>query len=93
MNDCAEVRTSLGVYVVGAIEPAERARLESHLEGCPACRDELAGLAGLPALLGRVDQEQLAQVAGPPPDLLDSLPPPRSPRARCCWPGAWSEGW
>ncbi|XVQ11651.1 anti-sigma factor family protein [Spirillospora sp. CA-255316] len=73
MNGCAEVRTLLGVYVVGAIEPAERARLESHLESCPACRDELAGLAGLPALLGRVNQAQITQVAGPPPELLDSL--------------------
>jgi hypothetical protein len=73
VNDCAEVRTSLGVYVVGAIEPAERAKLESHLESCPACRDELAGLAGLPALLGRVNQAQITQVAGPPPELLDSL--------------------
>ncbi|MFC5746021.1 zf-HC2 domain-containing protein [Actinomadura rugatobispora] len=73
MNGCAEVRTSLGVYVLGAIEPAERARLESHLESCPACRDELAGLAGLPALLGRVNQAQITQVTGPPPELLDSL--------------------
>ncbi|GAA2427106.1 hypothetical protein GCM10010191_44870 [Actinomadura vinacea] len=73
MNDCAEVRASLGVYVVGAIDPADRARLEAHLDGCPACRDELAGLAGLPALLGRVNQAQLTQVAGPPPELLDSL--------------------
>ncbi|MFC6880113.1 MULTISPECIES: anti-sigma factor family protein [Actinomadura] len=73
MNDCAEARISLGAYVLGALEPAERARLEAHLEACPACRDELAGLAGLPAMLGRVDEAQLAQVAGPEPELLEGL--------------------
>ncbi|GAA2168809.1 anti-sigma factor family protein [Actinomadura napierensis] len=79
MNECADVRTSLGVYVVGAIDPAERGQVDAHLEGCPACRDELAGLAGLPALLGRVEESQLEQVVrrgeaeGPGPELLDGL--------------------
>ncbi|GAA4328075.1 hypothetical protein GCM10023178_40840 [Actinomadura luteofluorescens] len=54
MTDCTEARTALGSYVLGALDPGERSRLEAHLEGCPACRDELAGMAGLPALLGRV---------------------------------------
>jgi len=49
--DCQEARVSLGVYVLGAIDPAERALVDSHLATCRDCRDELAGLAGLPALL------------------------------------------
>ncbi|NYD47302.1 anti-sigma factor RsiW [Actinomadura luteofluorescens] len=73
MTDCTEARTALGSYVLGALDPGERSRLEAHLEGCPACRDELAGMAGLPALLGRVDEAQLERVAGPPPELLDEL--------------------
>ncbi|MFD0691587.1 anti-sigma factor family protein [Actinomadura fibrosa] len=73
MNDCTEVRTSLGVYVLGAIESGERSQVEAHLEDCRSCRDELAGLAGMPALLGRVDEAQLDQMAGPPPELLDGL--------------------
>ncbi|MFG2006559.1 anti-sigma factor family protein [Spirillospora sp. NPDC048911] len=73
MTGCGELRGSLGVYVLGAIDPAERNQLETHLEACPSCRDELAGLAGLPALLGRVTESQIAQVAGPPEELLDSL--------------------
>ncbi|MEV4252687.1 zf-HC2 domain-containing protein, partial [Spirillospora sp. NPDC049652] len=59
MTDCGEVRTALGVYVLGAIDPPERARVDGHLTSCPACRDELAALAGLPALLGRVDPGQI----------------------------------
>jgi hypothetical protein len=67
------VRTALGVYVLGAIEPAGRSEVEAHLAACPACRDELAALAGLPALLGRVSEPQIEHVAGPPSELLDSL--------------------
>jgi hypothetical protein len=73
MTDCTEARTALGSYVLGALDPGERSRLEAHLEECPACRDELAGMAGLPAMLGRVDEAQLERVAGPPPELLDGL--------------------
>ena len=66
--DCSEARLSLGVYVLGAIDPAERALVDSHLAGCRECRDELAGLAGLPALLARVGTEEalaLAATDGP----------------------------
>ena len=73
MNECAEARMTLGVYVLGAIDPAERSQVEAHLDSCPSCRDELASLAGLPALLGRVDEAQIRQVAGPPPELLETL--------------------
>jgi hypothetical protein len=61
--ECPEVRISLGVYVLGAIDPAERAQVESHLVTCRECRDELAGLAGLPALLARVSAEEAAALA------------------------------
>ncbi|MBO2454291.1 zf-HC2 domain-containing protein [Actinomadura barringtoniae] len=73
MTTCAELKNTLGVYVLGAIDPTERGRLETHLASCPACRDELAGLAGMPALLGRVEEGQIDQLAGPPDELLDSL--------------------
>jgi predicted anti-sigma-YlaC factor YlaD len=61
---CTQVRNSLGVYVVGAIDPAERAGIERHVAECTGCRDEVAGLAGLPALLGRVTEDQIDEVAG-----------------------------
>jgi Putative zinc-finger len=63
MVDCLRIRQSLGVYVVGAIDPAERSVVDAHLAACPDCREELAGLAGLPALLGRVPIEEAEQMA------------------------------
>ncbi len=80
LTDCSDVRHSLGVYVVGAIDPAERSIVDAHLSHCLDCREELAGLAGLPALLGRVpleDAERLAlgeeTLEEAPAELLDAL--------------------
>jgi hypothetical protein len=80
MTSCLHVRQSLGVYVVGAIDPAERTVVDLHLAGCPDCREELAGLAGLPALLGRVPIEEAEQIAGFRPDrTLPGVPPAAGP--------------
>jgi anti-sigma factor RsiW len=69
--DCTDTRQALGVYVLGAIEPAERSLVDRHLSGCRECRDELAGLAGLPALLSRVSADEVGRIsredAGPVP--------------------------
>lgn len=79
---CRSIRQLLGVYVVGAIDPAERSVVDEHLMQCPACRDELAGLAGLPAMLSRVPLAEAERIAAgttlpenepPPVDLLNSL--------------------
>jgi anti-sigma factor RsiW len=42
--------------VLGALSPRERHRFERHLRGCPACREEVVGLAGLPGLLARLTE-------------------------------------
>ena len=60
--DCTDARPSLGVYVLGAIDPAERALVDAHLATCRECRDELAGLAGLPALLARVNPDEISRI-------------------------------
>jgi Putative zinc-finger len=62
MRDCTDARPSLGVYVLGAIDPAERALVDAHLVTCRDCRDELAGLAGLPALLARVNPDEVSRI-------------------------------
>ena len=57
----AELRRALGAYALGALEPAERSEVEDHLEGCQACRDELASLAALPGLLARLSEDEVSQ--------------------------------
>ena len=71
---------SLGVYVLGAADTAERQRLEAHLPTCLACRAELTRLAPLPGLL-----------AGIPESMRDTA---RSPSRQAWSPGrpAWSPG-
>lgn len=59
-------RLSLGAYVLGALDPVERASVDAHLSECAACRDELTGLAAMPGLLSRVRVE----------DVLDPNPAP-----------------
>ncbi len=56
-----ELRLSLGSYVLGSLEPANRAALDAHLPGCPACREELASYAALPALMSRLSIDQVRQ--------------------------------
>ncbi len=80
---CRQFRELLGVYVLGAIEPAERSLVDAHLAGCLDCREELAGLAALPSLLHRVDPADAERIAAAvtshgdpaqsPPDLLPRL--------------------
>jgi len=82
--ECTDTRQALGVYVLGAIDPAERSQVDKHVTGCRECRDELAGLAGLPALLSRVSADEIGRIsredaeplpadAAPPEDFVESL--------------------
>jgi anti-sigma-K factor RskA len=80
---CRNVRQALGVYVVGAIDPAERMLVDLHVATCAECREELAGLAALPALLALVpahdaerlmaESTELREFEEPPAELLASL--------------------
>ena len=74
MKDHDELRRSLGSYLVGALDPAERAAVDLHLGTCPACRDELASYAGLPGLMSRVSLQELqSEALLPPPSLLPAV--------------------
>jgi Putative zinc-finger len=52
-RECREVELSLGVLVLGALEPADRPAVEEHLAQCARCTAILAELAPLPGLLHR----------------------------------------
>ncbi|HEU5469010.1 MAG TPA: zf-HC2 domain-containing protein [Actinophytocola sp.] len=65
--------STLGVYLLGALEPEERSQFEAHLSGCDVCRSELVRLAPLPGLLNQVtlaDFEDAGELARP----VDVLP-------------------
>ncbi|MGM1063775.1 anti-sigma factor family protein [Saccharothrix sp. Mg75] len=73
---CTET-VALGAYLLGSLDPAERAWFERHAHGCAACRREVVRLAPLPGLLGQVrlsDLELPFDDPGPGPDLWP-LPP------------------
>lgn len=69
-----DLQRSLGSYVFGSLDPSERTAVERHLATCAPCRQELASLAGLPGLLGRVTlQEATDSDLLPPPSLLPRM--------------------
>jgi hypothetical protein len=88
---CREVELSLGVLVLGALDPAERLRVEEHVAGCARCRDLLAELAPLPGLLNRLEPAEAEAGLPPPPErLLDlamqrAAEPLRVPAPRRRW--------
>lgn len=51
MTGCERLRPAFGAFVRGGLEPEEFDEVEDHLASCAVCRDEVAGLIGLPALL------------------------------------------
>lgn len=80
---CREAEADLGAYVLGALEPAERRRVEEHLAGCPTCAAELAEFEALPELLDRVDPADLTPVAvTPSPELFARMSAAAVPPSR-----------
>ena len=71
---CAQIRLELGVYLLGAIEPAQRAVVDRHLAACRSCRAELSSLAGLPSLLRRVPADVVQRLLAD--DTMQAMPEP-----------------
>ena len=51
MSDTVHPREQLSAYLDGALTPAERAAVDTHLGSCADCRARLAELRGVSALL------------------------------------------
>jgi Putative zinc-finger len=72
---------SLGAYVLGALDAAERIEIEEHLRDCAYCRDELVRLSPLPGLLGQVSLDDVL-AAEPPIRPAEATPPAKPSRFR-----------
>jgi anti-sigma factor RsiW len=75
---CAEWRSELGVYVIGALAWEDQAAMRRHLEVCTACRAEYEELLPVRGWLGR-----LAAAARPRAARLDVWPRRRPARKNC----------
>ena len=70
-------------YVLGSLSAADRREFEGHMAGCPACREAVTELSGVPALLSQLGGGEVAAIDRPgptppaapemSPDLLPSL--------------------
>jgi putative zinc finger protein len=73
-DECREWRHSLGAYALGQLPADERAGLEAHLEGCPACRAEADSLAPIAGLLPLADPNRFSRPAPQPsPQLAERI--------------------
>jgi anti-sigma factor RsiW len=50
-------------YVLGSLAAAERREFELHMTRCPACREAVAELSGVPALLSQLGPEEVAAIS------------------------------
>ena len=79
---CEHLQDS-GPYVLGALAPSERESYERHLAECSECRHEVADLAELPTLLGRLDLSAAQGIAAGGEDavraVLEAMPTSREP--------------
>jgi anti-sigma factor RsiW len=49
-----------GAYVLGSLSSTDRREFEAHMADCPSCREAVAQLSGMPALLSRLDRNEVA---------------------------------
>jgi anti-sigma factor RsiW len=71
---CHDTTMSLGVYLLGALEPSEQAEVEAHLAICETCRAELAELAALPSMLEQISIDDIVpEPLAPSDDLFERV--------------------
>ncbi len=69
-----EQRFAMGSYALGALDPAEADQARLHLVECAACRAEYREMAGVPAILARITETEMAAVpVAPTDDMLARL--------------------
>lgn len=51
-------------YVLGALSPSDRREFEAHMADCPPCRQAVAELSGMPAILSLLNGNDVAAITG-----------------------------
>jgi anti-sigma factor RsiW len=49
-------------YVLGSLSSTDRREFGAHMADCPSCREAVAQLSGMPALLSRLDRNEVAAI-------------------------------
>jgi anti-sigma factor RsiW len=70
-------------YVLGSLSASDRREFEAHMAGCPECREAVAELSGVPALLSQLDRDDVAAInesaaaagTGSAPKMLPKMSP------------------
>lgn len=70
--DDHEFATWDAAYVLGSLSSDDRRTFEAHLAGCLSCREAVAQLSGIAALLSRLDRDTALTIAADP----DAAAPP-----------------
>jgi anti-sigma factor RsiW len=68
MGDNDRYATWDAAYVLGSLSAADRREFEAHMATCVACREAVGDLSGVPALLSRLDREDVAAIDAAPPE-------------------------
>ncbi|MFZ0902427.1 MAG: zf-HC2 domain-containing protein [Mycobacterium sp.] len=98
VGDDHDYATWDAAYVLGSLSPADRREYEAHLRVCPSCREAVAELSGMPALLSKLDSDTVAAInngdliTAAPPNLLPSMLSAVRQRRRRSRMMTWSSG-
>jgi hypothetical protein len=72
-ESCREWRGELAAMALGNIEDEARLALQAHLDGCAACRGELAEISAVARVLPDADPAELGTTVEPPPALMERV--------------------
>lgn len=61
-------------YVLGSLSAADRREFEAHMAQCPPCRDAVAELSGVPALLSQLSLADVAAIDNAPAEAPSTAP-------------------
>ena len=62
MGDNHRYATWDAAYVLGSLSAADRREFEAHMATCADCREAVGELSGMPALLSRLDREDVVAI-------------------------------